>query len=583
MILNFQQNKLKLAVEKINKKYYYQALCLLQDDDSYEATLNKIGCLAFIGDVMSAVELYCYAMSQFGSTHNLYADILLLDSNFKKLLKFERIHHDINVVQRKDDRISANRLLLGTFEQELTEDDIIKSVGFVLDFDFIGDAPLFEDPSYDEGNFYDLKSQRYRDHLRVMVEKSFLNQDSKSFDKWYAKYMQADDNGDVEMLEYKLMLAVYKQRDSGIFPLIDKYLASGDYSLAGLSDAFHLIATHNPQNHLSLLKKVLQFAADFVDSIVESDLEDFAIAADELCNDFNLSVKFADALTSFPNASIQARKVCAAVYYNAGNVDKAKKVAKDILEAFPDDYFAYYLLKHIHCTAEYRSSRDRLNFCEECVRQFWLPQPLVYYVYNDAQPYSDEPFPFTNETYIMCQAMSAFLKVCAYEVSEAFSNVAAILRGVLSECVVDDNNKQLFYKLARTLFGFPANDSAMFDVLIVRLIELGFRDKLTIFLHSNYYILDLSNLTLTDNVFVKAFSIACTINPVNVSEMEQNYQKLVPLMQFDDSPECVRAVVYALLSMSKDKSCKSHWYDVFNSSDKYIYKLYKQSLKDSVN
>ena len=91
-----------------------------------------------------------------------------------------------------------------------------------LELDFFNDSTLWDAPAYAEDNFYDIKSKVYRDHLRLTMEKSFLEGDDEKFQLYAKRLLALKDADDIETVEAQVVTAYYLNKRTKAVGFIEK-------------------------------------------------------------------------------------------------------------------------------------------------------------------------------------------------------------------------------------------------------------------------------------------------------------------------------------------------------------------------
>ena len=95
-----------------------------------------------------------------------------------------------------------------------------------------------------------------------------------------------------------------------------------------------------------------------------------------------------------------------------------------------------------------------------------------------------------------------------------------------------------------------------------------------------YYPLDLSKLTVTDEIFLNAFSLCATLRKVETKKLERNYLKIkkvlgeAQLLDGEFSYARVHSLAYCLLATSYKDFAESQLANYFSESEQALYQQY---------
>ena len=149
---------------------------------------------------------------------------------------------------------------------------------------------------------------------------------------------------------------------------------------------------------------------------------------------------------------------------------------------------------------------------------------------------------------------------------------------------VPQNNDE-FYDFAKfQLSSFMPEIPVQKDILY-SLIRNGYRDKLLITVGKTYYPLDLNKLTVTDEIFLEAFSLAAALRKVETKKLERTYLKIKKALGAEEltgsefSYERVHSLAYCLLAVSYKDFVESQLANYFNEAEHALYLQYLASIE----
>ena len=199
------KTKMHTALSLADKGQFYDALCIFSQVDSYESMINRIMCLCQTEDSAYAVDVYRLAKQKYGLTHALYTDCMKLAENFSALKSVVQFcEPDRTVTLKYEGTIHADKSLLVNFYDEF--DDNYPSP----DLNYAGDTAMFDDPQYASNNFYDVKSVKYLESLRVNMERCYRGGDDEGAEKYAQRLLDADTDH-IPTLEAQISLALYRE------------------------------------------------------------------------------------------------------------------------------------------------------------------------------------------------------------------------------------------------------------------------------------------------------------------------------------------------------------------------------------
>lgn len=576
MNINVDKNSiLKLALGKVSQGEFFEALKLFSQVDSYESDLNRVGCLAMLGDKPYAWDAYRKVRIKYGSTHNCHADQLLTGDALDEIVDYT--DHDLPVEQkaRADDRISADADWLGFFTKAGNPD--FQEAG--LDLDFYQDALDWDDPNFSENNFYDINSQEYRTSLRLALEKAYLDEKKGKFKQLSKRFLSLD-APDFETVEAQIILSVYRKEFKNGVKFARKYVEFQDgFTTAGVGAAIDAVLGAGVTSHnKDLLKKLLEIAENDRGEYCVYDLVNYSRLALTEFEDTEKSYVFATELyKKLSFCGIDALKICLCAFYNYGKVEEARQVAVDILNAVPDDVFANGFFMFLNTDFGDKPPM-LLDMADKADRFFWVPLAFFYASrISLSQHVKDGRLILDTECYLPLQTIVNFYKksvICGD--IEAFARSAELTHKLIYSAIPTNNDE--FFVFAKKVMFSLLNDPVILESIITKAVRLGMREDVYLCLCEDVRMLDLSCLTETDDRFLRTLALVATIGQADVAELQKNFAALKAAVEIGDDSDTTRCVAYALLAMSSKKRDPAIE-DAFGEFDKKLYKEYRNYCK----
>lgn len=335
MIIDIAKRKFNTALNLAEHSRYFDALAIFTSyPDDYEAQLNRIGCLSAMGEPIAAVRVLRRLLAKCYFTHNVFADVMSLGEPTEHIVKdtVAKLIGKRNYA-RDDDKISAERSKLAHYEFVPDDND-----GLGLELDFFNDSTLWDAPAYAEDNFYDIKSKVYRDHLRLTMEKSFLEGDDEKFQLYAKRLLALKDADDIETVEAQVVTAYYLNKRTKAVGFIEKLCKFDNVSSRALRVALSVMFDDKNLKCKKVITRLMELAMPVIAEFSPLDLCDMIMFAENVAQNDEYAYKFAKEL--FPVAdtcygAIDYLRVCACALYNGHDKETARNAVLRIIAGYP--------------------------------------------------------------------------------------------------------------------------------------------------------------------------------------------------------------------------------------------------------
>lgn len=574
MIIEFSDNsKMHAAISLANRRRYYDALCIFAQIESYESVLNQIACLVEMQDIGYAVDTYYYAKQTYGATHALYSDVVLLGGAVENLLRF--CEPSSGNALSNDGSIHADRTLLVNVENSDEEDFSAP------DLDYAADTFLYDDPTLSPNNFYDVKSPRYFDSLRVNMEKCIMDGDEAGAKK-YAKRILDLETDHLPTLETQISLTLYTEKHKKGLPYVERLSLVEGGSTAAIGGAIEILMRLNPRKHVDLLKKLLHKASEIIDDILPYDLEDYVYLATDYLHDAALAYKFAEVLyKNYKQVNLEALHVCACAFFNFGNKNLAKDAALSFLHAMPKNYYAKILVEYVLKNMS-DEQNEHLDIAPRVLRHFAIPTAVSLYAHDRLYALLDvqSQFVLTDEALFYLSVLMAHCKsLILTNRQKDYTKVVSFLRTLVAVCEFENVPQFLTFAKAQLLCTMP--DQCMTETLIYRLINFGVQEKIDIGLPGSNYRLDFSQVNPTDALFSRAFSLCASLVRIDEPQIyAEAYQKIAAALPLDQKDEnLVHKLAFAMFCVCIKNFIEMPEAEFFAESDYTLYREWRAAIK----
>lgn len=531
------------ALSKVEEGEYFDALTLFARVDSYESMLNQIGCLLEISDVVYAAELYRKLISKYGFTHNCFADVARLGECVNFLFHFFSDEAKAELSVETDDKIYADRQLVGLYPVNDDYDDVESSE------ELLGEL-LHESAQVGakERQIYDVNSIEYYDSLRQRLEKAIFTGKTEEAYKLQEQYLaiETDDVSTLEMQQWICLVA--SMWEEGInFAL--KLAEMDGVSLRSLGTSVLMLSKAGSQ-HKSVLRRQLTKLLDYGEEIDDLEMQDYVQIAVNVLDNEPVTLDLAKVLYShYKDAGCSALKLCARVFAICNQSKLAREAALLLLRAIPWDCYGKLMLNYLN--GEYSMQLDGsgevgIFACFDMPQQF---ATLAERILTDKLEQGDCVLREDDYLYLDC-----LVKACR-------SN---LVKGQIESLVVQDEvvckfldaftpqNVQQFVAFIKDSLFSSMSEPILTKNLVHKLLKLGYNDKLPITIGRAYYVLDLSRLKLlTDDVFCEALAVCASIRKVDAARLENAYKRLLKRVDisFDNAENTARRVAYSIMAI----------------------------------
>ena len=558
--------RMTAGLEKVSEGKYFDALCLFARVDTYESMLNQIGCLCHLRDTGYAMELYRRLLARYYFTHNCYKDLNKVSSQTVDLLSF--FDSALSSEEFDENKLSADEKLLGDFE------------GFDDDNDYDEFFDEFEEEAR-ESSFCDVRSPEY---FFRMIQKVHEETEKGNLKKAQAiiNDLLSFDSSDETVLEGQMLLCLAERDYERGAEFAEKFAAmERTDTYRGIAVAVGLLSESN--KHKETLHRMLARLLDFADEISDVDLMEYVEISEGCFENSELTGKLTEILFArYKDVGCEALRVCARVFCNMGWKKQARDAVLKLQNAVPWDSYATVMFKFIDSdiNAKLDKSFSNLNL----VRHMDVPSQLaVIAEYQLIQRLekglnSDVDCILNSEDYNLLHCITNVCKTHVYRGnSEKFVNEATVLSTILF--TFEPQKKEEFFDFAKQqLCSFMPEAPVQKDILL-RLIKLGYKNKLLISADKSYYPLDLTKLSVSDETFIDAFSLCAVLRKVDTRRLQRNYAKIkATLADVEGEYNNVHKLAYCLLAVSYKDFVQSSVADYFGEGEDELYLLYLARL-----
>lgn len=604
MILDITQNKIFIAaLHDANAQEYYRALCMFNRVDTYESKLNRIACCCGMDDVSYAVDFYRRLKSEYYDTHNLYADLFSFGNPTQAVLAFCDADEPTSYRRVDPSKISADKSKLITFF--ISGDDAP-----YLDLDYLGDFDKWNDPAYSEKNVYDVSSKRYFDSIRIALEKAYDNRDFDQVQK-QGKRLLSLSTYDPQTLEAQIAYCLFAEKYTAGAKYAKRVseLTSG-YTQVSVGGALEILSERHSSEpkKVDVMRKLLAMAAEIVQTLTITDLQESVYYAAELIHDDKLAFTFAKHLyPRHTETDLESLKMCASAFLNVGEVELARQCAAELLAAVPGDLFALGLLKYISLfDAKNLEDVPRIKLVPRFRRHFAMPQNFATCAQLDILRVLQGEKTDFDDLLVSLQIVAEYSKTLLFENNvDEFLKVGSLIRMAVRTCPVEDASK--FIAVSKDVLAGLCLDCSVAECFLARMLELGCRDKIFIAMpYGGSHRLDLSLLSQNlDAAFIDVFAVAATMEQLKISRFVLDYERVKAALngQLSDlvmpsypaetlagslnkrndgeryDLPLARTLSYCLLCLNSPKFARSPLAEVFTEEEKSLYSVVKKFLK----
>ena len=530
------------GLDKVQEGEYFDALCLFARVDSYESLLNQIGCLCALHDVGYAIELYRMLLARYAFSHNCYADLRGLGDATEIIMAYFGNQPKGEFATSSESRISANEELLGFYPIEF-DDDFFDAE----DFDYI--TALNETLNEQHRSvFYDVNSPEYFASVKRRMEKAYLEGNLAKGRALQREFLdiQTDDVATIEMQMF--VCFTQQQWEAGVQYALRIVNAEGA-TYRGMGVAVHILARADGYNEQ--LQHLLVRLSAYGEEIADYDMMDYLQIATVKLGYNELTLALCNILYShYKDAGCSALKLCARVFYNCSERERARESLLTLLRAVSWDGVAQTMLTYFNNGVAL--PLDDPSGYNSLARHFDTPSQLsvvAQYKLFKAMEKADYRLNKSDFAYIDC-----LLKVCGSCIVKGNGD-KFVAEGSMLSAIVNSftpSSKEDYVTFAKQcLLGVIVEPSISKDFLC-KLILLGYRDKVLISLTQGFYALNLSKLAQVEQQFAEVLSLCATLRKVEVKRLYKAYNQLKGAMVLPNecNADTTRQVAYAVLSMS---------------------------------
>lgn len=553
------------ALQLADEGEYFDALCLFARVDSYESLLNQIGCFCMLNDLGYAIDAYRKLIARYGFTHNCYMDVLQLGDAVNEIFEYFGNRPRGDYAERLDTRISADAesMSLYTFQMEEDEDD------FELDF-LEHSVPIEKGKSV----FYDVKSVDYFNSVRDRMAEGFFQSDLDMVNKAQKEYL-AIETDDVPTLELQLYLCYTRHIwDKGEKCAL-RLLNAEDPGFRATGTAVRILDQVGGRE--KELKQLLSKLPRYGENITDPDMMEYLQIACKLGYD-EVTKSLCDVLYShYLDAGCDALRMCAVVYCNCHEYELAREATLLLCRALPDSGVAKALLAFIN--EKIPIPLDDPSGVNSLARHFFLPDQLTAVAQFllisklDENKYHLGKQDFHHLDCMIRECSSCILKGDVEKYIKGATALGAVMATFTPE------NTDDFLLFAKQCIASVLPEVGISRAILMKMIQLGCADKVTVSISQGFYALNLAQLTLRDDeMFVEAFSLCATLKKVEPRRMEKTYRFVAKNSDLAKMPldVAVRQTAFALLALTNKKFAESKEADYFSEEERELYR----NLKD---
>lgn len=559
------------ALLNAEKEKYSQALKLFCKVDSYESKINQIGCLCALNEIFYAADRYRELKSRYFATHNCYYDVFNLQITQSMLVFAESSKLSALEVNGDKDKIFADPAKIAVF-YDLNEDR-----SPTPDFDFATDSYLFDGDIVSAKGFYDVKSVEYLDHLRAQIELAFLDGEYALAKKLTKSYLEVETTH-VPTLEAQIALCLYYQKYSkGVnFAIALSETKADCCTPAGVAGAIEILLREYKKKYAPVLRKLLDVALAFGERMQTYDLDDYVSVSLNYLHDKELSYKFAEILYKNEQIGLESLKKCACAFYNFGQRNKAREAVLTLKQYVPCDFYANALLEFLN---NYVGDMD-LDICDSLFSHYALPQAvMLHFQYQLLEKLQDNNMQIGESEINKVSALISYGKTQMLENNmRDYYLTASFVRTFLDNAEVGDYDCFVTFALNQLAYMMP--DQLLSEGILLKLLKIGFREKIMMALGDIYYYLDLSGITVSDEGFYTAFSVCAQVRHVDAEKIQQSYLSLISVLNKkpDSGIAESRKTAYALLSITYKNFEQSGYAENFHVDERTTYEEYLSKL-----
>ena len=556
---------MQAALGKVEEGEYFDALCLFARIDSYESALNQIGCLCELRDVGYAIDLYRKLLANFCFTHNVYTDVRSLGDATEILMAYFGNEPKGEFLLQDDNKYTAKEELLGYYPVDFDE-----SLFGMEDIDYLADTLSEGFNDTHKSMFYDVKSTDYFRNVRIRMEKAYVDGNFAKGRELQRQYLEIDTD-DLETLEVQLFLCLTQQQWKAGVKYALKVANKSDATYRVMGAAAQILA--RVEGYEDVCFQLLNKLVEYGEEISDVEMMDYVQIAATKLGYGELTLNLCNILYShYKDAGCSALNLCARVYLNCRQQQKAREAVLTLLRAVPWDSAAVTLLSYVNNGVVLQL--DNVSGYNSLARHFDVPTQLsVVAQYSVLKQLEEKQYALAIDNYPYIDCLS---KLCVSEIvkgnAEKFLSEAMVLSAIINS--VDPVDKDSFVRLLKEQLCKPLPEPTVNKDFLAKLISLQCKDKVLIALNRGFYTLNLSTLTLAkDKTFVAAFSLCATLRKIDVKRLEKAYKsfKAIYDKQLGDDADAARQLAYCLLAMGYKTFAQSNESAYFGEDERLLY------------
>ena len=545
MTINLE-DKVILAAAKdlVEKGKYFDALCLFARVDSYESMLNQIGCFAALNDLGYATEMFRMLLARYYFTHNCKSDVVKLGDAIEPLYLFFGVNKDLASDPCK---ISADEKLLGEYfgygDNDFTDEEQMEALIENLEM------------AVSQLGFCDVKTPKYYIRLYYQMEYAYLKGNFAKGHQLQERFLSIVTD-DAYTLERQMHTCIVQRQLQRGVDIALRYLDLPGQTLIGIEYCAQILTRSN-DDHTAAAEKALTELAKRSIELTDEDVIDYLQMSSNKVGYGEVTFNWAKILYGrYKDAGCDALMLCARTFFNCGQVDLAREAILMLLRAAPWDEVAQAYLLYLN--KRMTLALDNFTVLGRVARHYDIPTQLAAVIGADG-------------SLIKCLFKLA-LGCLVKGNTDRFLIEAKALEQIIKNMAPTD--AQHFFTLAKECLMLVVAEPSLNKDFLVKMVELGYRDKLLVSNGGICYPLDLTHLTICDRAFVSALGIAASLKKVTVSGLQKSFKLLTCTLKmpyFDSDDATVRRLAYALLSITYKRFPTSEESAYFSDEDHALY------------
>lgn len=560
MTIPFDENNImQVALDRVARREYFDALCLFTQVDSYESMLNQVACLCALEDNGYAAAAYRRLLALYGATHNCIADLLSMGDVFGNLFAyFNYDRKSVFAYRRKKN--NARGELLGYYYW-LDMEDIEEEEEDDFDFQPHNPAQVHSGKSV----FFDTKSDEYAQNVADRMLYNFMSGKFGVTQDLQKEFFSLRPKS-TDLIEMQLLLATMSEKWQLAEEFALKLADRRDVSVKSLGIVAQTFChTHT---HLDVLEKVFKRIVEQCDDVNDDDLMRYIMYSAKTFGYNDITLELTDALCShYLDAACSCLLMCAWVYFNFGDYDSATDAMLLMRRAAPWDGLSATLSEYIKENNGQKLSDPHSMF--GMLAPINVPKELAEWAYKKLNDSDNLAIDKSNIHLLDCITR---MSLCAANDEEdvlAFRYCLNLQR-ILEKATVAD--KEEFFRLAKCYLVFPYGTRDITAVYIMQLIRLGCRDKVAVSVNKTPYLLDLSKAVHPDPRYGNVLAICAAFYKTEPPRIAKIFEKLNSEGYIEPTTSD-REIAYAILSIDYGKLADEEEAYFFDE-DRELYKRY---------